>query len=114
MKKALITGSAGLIGSEATKFFIEKKYQVIGIDNNMREYFFGKEASTKWNQILLQKQFKKKYIHNSVDIRDDNKIKNILKNMDLSILLFIQPHNLVMIGQQKNLLQIFLSTQPVL
>lgn len=79
MKKALITGSAGLIGSEAVKFFIEKKYQIIGIDNNMREYFFGKEASTKWNQILLQKQFKKKYIHNSVDIRDNNKIKDIFK-----------------------------------
>jgi len=79
MKKALITGSAGLIGSESVRFFAEKGYQIVGIDNNMREYFFGKEASTKWNQILLQKQFKKKYIHNSADIRDNNKIKDIFK-----------------------------------
>ena len=40
-KKVLITGSAGLIGSEATKFFAEKGFEVLGIDNNFRAYFFG-------------------------------------------------------------------------
>ena len=79
MKYVLITGSAGLIGSEAVKFFIKKKYQVVGIDNNMREYFFGKEASTKWNQLQLQTKFKKNYIHTPADIRDNNKIRDIFK-----------------------------------
>jgi len=46
-KKVLITGSAGLIGSEAAKFFAQKGFEVHGIDNDMRKYFFGKEASTK-------------------------------------------------------------------
>lgn len=48
--RALITGSGGLIGSEAAKFFAEKGFEIVGIDNNMRSYFFGEEASTEWNQ----------------------------------------------------------------
>jgi CDP-paratose 2-epimerase len=48
-KNVLITGSAGLIGSEAVKYFAQKGFVIHGIDNNMREYFFGTEASTEWN-----------------------------------------------------------------
>ena len=48
MKIALITGSCGLVGSESVEFFIKKKFTVIGIDNDFRKFFFGKEASTKW------------------------------------------------------------------
>lgn len=79
MKKALITGSAGLIGSEATKFIIEKGYHVVGIDNNMRKYFFGDEASTEWNRKNLQRTFKKKYTHYNIDIRDKEKVTDIFK-----------------------------------
>ena len=43
-KHALITGSAGLIGSQAVEFFIEKGFKIVGIDNDMRAYFFGQEA----------------------------------------------------------------------
>jgi CDP-paratose 2-epimerase len=43
---AIITGAAGLIGSEATKFFSEQGFHVVGIDNDMRRYFFGDGAST--------------------------------------------------------------------
>ena len=48
MDIALITGSAGLIGAEATSFFVNKGFKVVGIDNDMRKYFFGQEASTDW------------------------------------------------------------------
>lgn len=87
MKYALITGSAGLIGSEATKFFIDKGYIVVGIDNDMRQYFFGKEASTEWNRKAIQKAYKVKYIHKNVDIRDDLKIKNIFKKYEFDIII---------------------------
>ena len=48
MGVALVTGSAGLIGSEAVRFFAAKGFDVVGIDNDMRQYFFGDEASTAW------------------------------------------------------------------
>lgn len=77
MKKALITGSAGLIGSESVSFFIAKGYQVIGIDNNMRQYFFGQDGNTEWNNKKLKEKYKELYIHFPVDIRDVNKIEEI-------------------------------------
>ena len=46
-KCAIVTGSNGLIGSQTVKFLIEKGYYIVGIDNDMRAYFFGEEASTK-------------------------------------------------------------------
>ena len=51
----IVTGSAGLIGSESVKFFIQKGFSVVGIDNNMRAYFFGNEASTEWKRKELEK-----------------------------------------------------------
>jgi CDP-paratose 2-epimerase len=50
MRIALITGSSGLIGSESVHFFADKFDVILGIDNNMRAYFFGKDASTASNQ----------------------------------------------------------------
>ena len=94
IKKALITGSAGLIGSEATKFFAKKGYQIYGIDNNMREYFFGKEASTQWNKEKLEKELKKQYTHYNVDIRNNEEIEKIFKKnkgFDLIIHTAAQP-----------------------
>ncbi len=77
MKKVLVTGSAGLIGSEAVKFFVERGFQAVGIDNDMRKYFFGAEASTEWNRRKLEKQLKDKYVHAQVDIRDNEAVKKI-------------------------------------
>jgi len=45
MAIVLVTGSAGLIGSESVRFFCDKGYTVVGIDNNMRQVFFGEDAS---------------------------------------------------------------------
>ena len=50
MSVAVITGSAGLIGSEASAFFAGMGLDVVGIDNDMRKTFFGEEASTSWNR----------------------------------------------------------------
>ena len=54
MSIALITGSAGLIGSEASRHFAGLGMDVVGIDNDMRARFFGAEASTKWNRERLE------------------------------------------------------------
>ena len=76
-KKALVTGSAGLIGSESVRFLIDKGFVVVGVDNNMRQYFFGKDASTDWNRKSLEKKFKEKYIHKNIDIRDQKKVEKL-------------------------------------
>ncbi|MEN1678528.1 MAG: NAD-dependent epimerase/dehydratase family protein [Planctomycetota bacterium] len=71
MSVAIITGSAGLIGSEASAFFAEEGFDVVGVDNDMRRQFFGAEASTKWNRERLQKRLGSRYTHKEIDIRDD-------------------------------------------
>ena len=53
-QKILVTGSSGLIGGEVVNFFSEMNYKVIGIDNNMREIFFGKKGSTLNNLKRLE------------------------------------------------------------
>lgn len=75
---AVITGSAGLIGSESVKKFHELGLDIIGIDNNMRSYFFGKEASTDWNRQQLESNLKK-YTHKNIDIRDQAGIEKLFE-----------------------------------
>jgi len=70
MAVALITGAAGLIGSEAATFFARKGFDVVGIDNDMRRYFFGDEASTAWRRADLERDLKN-YRHVVADIRDE-------------------------------------------
>lgn len=76
--KILVTGSGGLIGSQTVKFYAEKGAEIVGIDNNMRQYFFGESASTKWNVEALKKNHSQ-YTHFNVDIRDNEEIKDIFK-----------------------------------
>jgi CDP-paratose 2-epimerase len=78
MKVAIITGSAGLIGSEAAKFFHGKGFKIVGIDNNMREYFFGASASTAKNVIKLSEELEY-YEHHNCDIRDYADIELVFK-----------------------------------
>jgi CDP-paratose 2-epimerase len=91
--KVLISGSAGLIGSESVKFFAERGFEIHGIDNNMRQYFFGKDGSTIWNRNKLKKEFKDKYVHYNVDIRDIAALERIFKKntFDLIIHTAAQP-----------------------
>lgn len=88
----LVTGSAGLIGSESVKFFCERDFEVIGIDNDLRSYFFGKEASTSWNRKRLEETYKN-YSHISVDIRNEESLQEVFKKhrFDLIIHTAAQP-----------------------
>jgi CDP-paratose 2-epimerase len=91
--KVLVTGSAGLIGSESAKFFAKKGFEVVGIDNNMRSYFFGEEASTDWNKQKIEKELKDKYTHYQVDIRDNEAVSTVFEEhkFDLIIHTAAQP-----------------------
>ena len=84
MKTVIVTGSAGLIGSEASKFFHQQGFRVVGIDNNMRAYFFGEGASTKWNQEKLEKEYQN-YIHQTIDIRDYAAVEKVFLEYNTSI-----------------------------
>jgi CDP-paratose 2-epimerase len=67
---AVITGSSGLIGSEAAIYFGSLGLEIVGIDNDMRRVFFGAEASTEWNRRRVQEVLGKGYVHHDVDVRD--------------------------------------------
>ena len=85
----LVTGSAGLIGSESVRFFCERGFTVVGIDNNMRQVFFGEDASTDWNRDRLLKDYDDQYIHHTVDIRDHEAISQVFKTYGKDISLII-------------------------
>ncbi len=89
MAVIIVTGSAGLIGSEASSFFAELGFDVVGIDNDMRSYFFGKEASTEWNRKRLIQNLRTKYMHNNIDIRDQQAIERLFKEYGNQIKLVI-------------------------
>ncbi len=89
MSIAIITGSAGLIGSEASTFFANQGFEVVGIDNDMRSYFFGAEASTSWNRQRLEKSLSAKYHHVTADIRDYEAITQVFKQYGSDIELVI-------------------------
>lgn len=67
--QVLVTGSSGLIGSEAVQFFDALGFSVQGVDNNMRADFFGPKGDTTWNRKRLEKTCKN-FRHNDLDIRD--------------------------------------------
>jgi CDP-paratose 2-epimerase len=69
MKVVIITGSAGLIGSQSTDFLHRKGYKIVGIDNDMRSYFFGEKASTLPSTNSLKSKLNN-YEHHNIDIRN--------------------------------------------
>ncbi|HEX8923252.1 MAG TPA: NAD-dependent epimerase/dehydratase family protein [Patescibacteria group bacterium] len=85
-KYILVTGSSGLIGSETVRFFIDKGFTVVGVDNDMRKYFFGEEASTKWQADILKERYGDKFILYEVDIRDDKEIEKIFKEFNFELI----------------------------
>jgi CDP-paratose 2-epimerase len=86
---ALITGSAGLIGSEAVRHFASLGLDIVGIDNDMRGQFFGPEASTSWNVSRLTSELGRAYRHHDVDIRDRDRLARIFKRYGSAIALVI-------------------------
>jgi len=88
MNIALVTGSAGLIGSESVAFFSEKFDLVIGVDNNLRQYFFGEDASTDWNRGRLTSNYPN-YRHYNADIRKTEELEPIFKKYGTDITLVV-------------------------
>jgi CDP-paratose 2-epimerase len=88
MSVAIITGSAGLVGSEAVVYFSDLGLDTIGIDNGMRAEFFGPEASTQWVRDRLCGQIPR-YIHYDVDIRNSDAISKIFARYGHDISLII-------------------------
>lgn len=88
MNIALVTGSSGLIGSETVKFLSEKFDKVIGIDNDLRSYFFGDEASTKWNQTRLEEEFSN-FSSLSIDIRSFSDLEKLFSDHSSDIKMIV-------------------------
>jgi len=88
LKIIIITGSGGLIGSQAVSFFSDKFDLVIGIDNNMRAYFFGESASTSTINTKLKKNISN-YLHFDIDVREYSKLERLFKEYqsDISLIL---------------------------
>src|SRR6185436_19019180 len=84
MSVCIVTGSAGLIGSEAARYFSEQGLTVVGIDNDMRSQFFGAAASTAWNRQRLERDLRG-YRHESVDIRDRDALQGIFQKLGKSV-----------------------------
>ena len=94
MKTVIVTGSCGLVGSESVSFFSKKGFRVIGIDNNSRKLFFGKDGDISWVKNKLLKEIKN-YNHYSTDIKNFNLLEKIFlkyrKNIKLIIHCAAQP-----------------------
>ena len=84
MKIALITGSCGLVGSESASFFSKKGFQIVGIDNNYRKYFFGKDGDISWIKRKLIKDLIN-YNHFNTDVRNFNNLEKIFKKYKKNI-----------------------------
>ena len=80
MKKLLITGSSGLIGSEVCVHFDQLGWEIHGVDNNQRAVFFGKNGDTRWNQARLQDNLRS-YHHHELDIRDRQGVLELLQTV---------------------------------
>jgi len=88
MKIALITGSAGLIGSQAVDFFTDKFDLIIGIDNNYRAYFFGESASVEWNRQRIERETPN-YKHYKADIRNYTDLEKVFQEYAQDIHLIV-------------------------
>ena len=80
MKKLLVTGSSGLIGSEVCMHFAQLGWEIHGVDNNQRAVFFGPSGDTRWNQSRLASKIEN-FVHHEVDIRDRQGIIDLIQNV---------------------------------
>jgi CDP-paratose 2-epimerase len=85
MKRVLVTGSSGLIGSEAVAFFDDLGLRVSGVDNNMRASFFGPSGDTTWNRERLLAT-RERFEHIELDIRDRSGVDRLLEENDFDLI----------------------------
>src|ERR1700676_3349289 len=83
--KVLVTGSSGLIGSEAAEHFDRQGHEVVGVDNNMRRVFFGPAGDTLWNLERL-KSVTKRFTHTALDIRDRTAIEELFRTQRFDLI----------------------------
>ena len=88
MSVAIVTGSSGLIGSETARFMHDKGLRIVGIDNNLRRYFFGEDGSTEWNTQRLKATLKN-FTHVGADIRDQEAMFRIFGEFGKDISLIV-------------------------
>jgi CDP-paratose 2-epimerase len=86
---AVITGSAGLVGSEAARHFAAVGLEVVGIDNDMRRTYFGEAASTTWNRQHLERDLGSAYVHEEIDVRDRVALDLVFSRYGAAIVLVI-------------------------
>jgi CDP-paratose 2-epimerase len=86
MKRVLVTGSSGLIGSEAVRYFDNLGHEVVGIDNNMRRDFFGPAGDTTWNLRAL-KESTRNFRHENIDIRSRRALGMLLSREHFDVIL---------------------------
>ena len=84
----VVTGSAGLVGSETSRYFAQRGFRIAGIDNDMRSVLFGGEASTAWNRQRLQQELPN-YSHLDIDIRDRNGLETVFRENGRDIALIV-------------------------
>jgi CDP-paratose 2-epimerase len=84
MSVCIVTGAAGLIGSQAVRFFAQQGLSVVGLDNDMRQFFFGPTASTDWNRKRLESEVHD-YRHLHIDIRDVDSLRKIFESYGAAI-----------------------------
>jgi CDP-paratose 2-epimerase len=89
MSVAIITGSAGLVGSEAVRHFAAPGFEVVGIDNDMRRRFFGEVASTRWQRERLSEALPSAYRHVDADIRDAEPLEKVFARYGQAIRLVV-------------------------
>jgi len=92
IKQILITGSSGLIGSEAVEYFDQNGHEVTGVDNNMRQIFFGAPGDTTWNLERLRGATRH-FTHHTLDIRDREGLMQLFRShrFDLIVHCAAQP-----------------------
>ncbi len=79
-RRMLVTGSSGLIGSEVASYFAHRGWEVHGVDNNMRAFFFGPEGDTRWNQRRLEETLPH-FTHHELDIRDRQGVLELIETL---------------------------------
>jgi len=86
MKKLLVTGSSGLIGSEVCTYFArELGFTVHGVDNNQRAVFFGPQGDTRWNQQRLSETLPG-FVHHEIDIRNRTGVLELVKTINPDVI----------------------------
>ena len=88
MRKMIVTGSSGLIGSEVCEYFHKQGWKIYGIDNNQRAIFFGPEGDTRWNQKRLESELEN-FTHHEVDIRNRQSLLEFMKEIKPEVVIHL-------------------------